>query len=475
MNSKDESIILIDLPVFPKGVISLSLVTVAGCFTPAFGVKIVDLNISNTDDSLLSDTKNILFGLKVSSQSFRFAVALSEKIKSLNPTAKIVWGGELPTLLPHLCLQHAHSVVSGLFEPIAEKFIADLNTRKLQRQYIGENTGEQKFSVPAFHLLDQSEKYYSFMGYPLETSRGCTEKCIFCMVHVMQKRNYNLKTTVHLRDIISNYSGKFINVVDYNFGVSEAHVVEVARIIKESGATGWMAEMCIELLDNETVLRALSESNCKMIYCGLESIDRFALSSVHKMNTNHIENYERIIRKAQRYGIQIAAGIIIGLEGTHKKTFSELYKFFQSMGIIYAKLTFLTYNPGTKVHEYEKKRGVFINDAIENYDGNRLNFLPAGVDAAYIAEGTEWFIKNYYSLTGIISRSFNTRLSFLQRIEFILFNICYRDVYCQWLKFDVLQQPQNANRLTEKKFSKSFLFSLAEKTLHLVRKTQIKN
>jgi radical SAM superfamily enzyme YgiQ (UPF0313 family) len=263
--------------------------------------------------------------------------------------------------------------------------------------------------------------------------------------------------------------------VDYNFGVSVAHVVAVAALIKESGALGWMAEMCIELLDNEVVLMSLRDSRCKMIYCGLESIDQSSLNSVHKMNTNHIENYERIIRKVQSYGIQIAAGVILGLEGTHKNTFDELFKYYHRMGIIYAKLTFLTYNPGTKVHEYVRKKGTYLTEAIPSYDGNQLTYLPNGVDADYVANGAKKFIQRYYSVTGIVLRSFNTQLSPLGRLEYILFALSYRKVYLQWLEYDTLRKPENIQRLVDKPFEKSLITRVVEKTLTWTRKKQMNN
>ena len=210
-----------------------------------------------------------------------------------------------------------------------------------------------------------------------------------------------------------------------------------------------------------------------MIYCGLESIDQQSLKSVHKLNTNHIENYERIIRKVQSYGIQIAAGIILGLEGTHEKTFKELFAFYQRMGIIYAKLTFLTYNPGTRVHEYVKKNGSYLNEEISSYDGNQLTYLPNGVDAQYVARGAEEFISQYYSLWGIIARSFNTHLSVLGKVEFVLFNLCYRKVYLEWIEYNILNTPQNLQQLIEMPFSKSQTTILIEKALQWVREKRM--
>lgn len=474
MEVDKKRIILIDLPTFPKGVISLSLLSVAAGLREHYAVQLVDLNFPGADAQLPAPEPVAMYGLKVSSQNLPHAIALSQKLKTASPQTPVVWGGELPSLLPDLCLEHADVVFGGLFEPIADAFIHDLQNGGLQRKYFGKNTEGQ---VPAnidFSLLPQPENYFSFMGYPLETSRGCTENCIFCMVHTMQKKNYLVKGTDQLQGALAQYKGKFINVVDYNFGVDAENVKEVSRLIKNSGALGWMAEMCIELLDNEEVLQALGESRCKIVYCGLESIDQQSLESVNKMRTNHIENYERIIRKAQAHGIQIAAGIILGMEGTHPRTFDELYSFFHRMGIIYAKLTFLIYNPGTKVQQFVRKKGRFVTDDISHYDGNRLTYLPDGVDLEYVKRGTRSFIRRYYSLPGIVARSFNTRLSGWGRLEYILFNLFYRKTYRQWLTHDTLSHPENVRVLVDKKLSKSAWTKLMEKMIYWVRIQQMK-
>ena len=472
MNKKH--IILIDLPVFPKGSITLSLPAVAAIYAGEYEVEVVDLNMLSISDFLqtVGARKNVAFwGLKVSAQNFEEAKNISAAIKKADQNQLIVWGGELPTLLPEDGLRHADTVVQSLWEPVADEFISDLKNNRLKRIYTGDNKFElTNLLPPRFDLVRHAEQYYSFMGLPLETSRGCTEVCTFCMVHVMQKKNYFTKSEAQLREELKAYKGKFINIVDYNFGVSAEHVISTSRLIKESGATGWMAEMCIEFLDNDTLLAAMQKSGCRMIYCGLESIDDKALESVHKMNTNHIENYERIIRKVQSYGIQIASGFILGIEGMNERTFESTFQFFQRMGILYAKLTFLTYNPGTKVAAYMKKKGEFTTDDLSYYDGNHLSYLPHGVSAKVVAEGTENFIRQFYSFKNIVARSFNTNLSFARQLEFILFAYCFSDAYRQWLQEDVLRQPDNLVVLLKKQFKKSFLVYWADHLLSFIRK-----
>lgn len=472
MSIKKSSIILIDLPTFPKGVLSLSLISIANFLSEKFDVQIVDLNFMPYSEYTPPLKSVLMFGLKVSSQNYKQAVTLSQKIKKINPQAIIVWGGELPTLMPDLCLNIADTVFCGLFEPTAEVFIQDLETNNLKPKYTGGIVANYPIAVPNFEFIKNIERYYQFIGYPLETSRGCTEKCIFCMVHVMQKTQYKTEPIEILKKHIHKYKGKFINIVDYNFGVNTEHVIAVARLIKESEATGWMAEMCIELLNNDEILEALKNSRCKMIYCGLESIEQTSINSVHKMNTNQIENYEQIIRKVQSYGIQIAAGIIVGMEHSHQKTFENLFEFYHRMGIIYAKLTYLTYNPGTRVHEYVKKKGSYVTEDICAFDGNQLTYLPNGVAAKHINDGLTKFIQSFYSVRGIVRRSFNTSLTFWGRVEYVTFALCYRQTYIDWLKYDTINNPRNIISLIEQPFRKSIYLQLFEKILHWVRQLQ---
>jgi len=463
-------VILIDLPVFPKGVLSLSLINVAACFRKQYDVRIADLNIVTPDwDTLLPGARFI--GFKVSAQSFDFAVSITQLIKAKYKGTPVVWGGELPTLLPDVCLEHADTIVSGLFEPVVSDFIADLESCNLKKVYKGPNDGRmQPVPLPDFTMLPNPGAYYTFMGLPMETSRGCTEKCVFCMVHVMQPRQYHTAAIELLEQRAQLYKGHFVNVIDYNFGVDKGHVIQVASILKKAGVTGWMAEMCIELLDDDELLQALQQSGCRIIYCGLESIDEAAIASVHKMHTNHIANYERIIRKAQSYGIQIAAGIILGMPGMKAATFDKLFSFYSRMGIVYAKLTYLTYNPGTRVHSYMRKKGEYLTDTISHYDGNHLTFLPTGVNEAEIYAGTKKFISRFYSPYQIIKRSFNTRLSFRGRAEYILFNFCYRVAYLQWIDAGVLKKDAAFDTLLNRPFKKNLFIQLCEWLLGYLRK-----
>jgi hypothetical protein len=466
-----ENIILVDLPTFPKAIISLSLPVVAAYLNDVFAVKIIDLNLPGGRSELFSHPLGGLkmVGLKVSAQNFHLAVQLTAELRQKFPGVKMVWGGEYPTLEPDKCLTYADTILTGLFEPVAVQFCQDFANERLSRIYPGSNEFSlDKNLAPAWECLPKKNAYYRFMGMPLETSRGCTETCTFCMVHVMQKKHYHLKPVAQISHELEMAGEGFVNVVDYNIGVDKAHVISTAQLIKQSKAVGWMGEMCLEALDDDEVLSALRESRCKMIYCGLETIEEAGLESVHKMNTNHIENYRRIIAKAQGYGIQVASGFILGLPGSTVQTFENALAFFESTGIMYVKLTFLTYNPGTKVQKYMQKKGTFVNDNPAWYDGNHLSYIPLGLDKNIVTEGSIKFIRKFYGLKGIIRRSRHIRGGLLKKTGFICFNLGYRHAYFQWLNYDILHQPERFEFLLQKPFRKNLVTIIAERLLLLI-------
>ena len=190
------------------------------------------------------------------------------------------------------------------------------------------------------------------------------------------------------------------------------------------------------------------------------------------MNTNHIANYRRIISRAQEFGIYVASGFILAIDGTKPDTFRQTQMFFEQTGIMYAKLTFLTYNPGTKVQQYYRKKGQFKSEDPKYYDGNHLSFLPNGVKEEDVYTGTQWFIRNFYSFRAIIKRSYYFKGSMLQKFAFICFNICYAVPYHQWLKNDIFGDESGFEVLLEKPYKKTILLNMAERMLLLTWKLQ---
>ncbi len=469
-------IYFIDLPTFPKGVISLSFPAIAASLPEKYPIVFVDLNLIGFSDKNVRDFKsgNVFFvGIKVSLQNYKYAIDTTEKLRTYNKNLKIIWGGEYPTLFPKEASLYADSIVCGAFENVSSEILADLTLYSLKRSYDGKKNYNCSVLKPARYSILKNGKFYSqTMGFPLETSRGCDKKCTFCMVHTMQPLN-NFKTLNQLNLELKILNGKYVNVIDYNIGSNKEHLDNVIKAFTSSKTLGWMGEMCLESLDDDDLLKRLAKSKCRIIYCGLESIDEESLLSINKAKTNNVENYSRIIRKAQSHGIQIAAGIIIGMEGANKGNIDATFQFYQSIGIIYAKLTFLTYNPGTKVFQSMKRVGAYLTDKIEYFDGNHFTFLPRRVNKEEVMASLIENINSFYSKRNILKRAANAGLKDLEFQEFIHFNLSYREVYLKWIKNDIFNNEEGFKKLLNKKYKKSNAIIQSEKTINKIRKKRM--
>ena len=140
-NPLDVQILLIDLPVFPKGVLSLGLPILASALGKHFTVSILDLNQQDWDKySVQGFVDNVDYvGLKVSSQNFDHAVQLTADLKKNHPNITVVWGGELPSLLPDKCLEHADTIVTRRIEGCLPEFVEDIRNGSLKQNYLNYN------------------------------------------------------------------------------------------------------------------------------------------------------------------------------------------------------------------------------------------------------------------------------------------------------------------------------------------------
>lgn len=466
-----KKIVFIELPTLPKGFYSLSLPTVAGALAQYLSVEIIDLNINTLERvplTLWSDVS--YFGLKVSSQNFQVAIQTTEWLRGNFPDAQILWGGELPTLQPDLVAKYADTVISGRIESLYHQLGQDLIKNTLQKKYTGGQSSE--FIQPLWPEKGQQVKYKRFMGIPLETSRGCVRKCTFCLVHTMQP-SIDFKSREQIRRELSSYTGNMVYVIDYNVGMNKDHLLMLADEIKESSVLGWSGEMCLESLDDDEILLALQHSRCKIIYCGLESVESAELRSVNKAKTNTVTDYQRIISKVQSYGIHLAAGVIWGLPGSTEESVLQTCRLFQKWGLHYVKFTFLTYNPGTKIKQSMEKMGRFITDAIEEFDGNHVTFIPRGSSYNQIMNATRSTFDYYYSWKSILARSWRAS-GFLGKLERFLFNTCYK-YSSDHLASDVVGSSESSySELLVKPYNKNVVERFAESLLYLVWRLQKK-
>ena len=139
--------------------------------------------------------------------------------------------------------------------------------------------------LPARHLLPMSR--YLALGYPVSiiTSRGCPNKCIFCLGRKMvgfKGRFRNPKLVVDEIEQILAYGFTRINIADDLFTANKQRVGVLCEEILNRGVKfAWSAFARVNTVDRE-LLAIMKEAGCDAISFGIESGNPEMLKRIKK-------------------------------------------------------------------------------------------------------------------------------------------------------------------------------------------------
>ena len=316
--------------------------------------------------------------------------------------AKVIFGGTYPSLQPEQCLPNGDAVVVGELEGQTGRIMHDLERGQLGGVY--KNPAPPDVSHmprPRVDLL--SNEYYRAAAYPIEFTRGCPNAGGFCVnPYVFRKFR-----TISLENIARDVGFRDMDILavhDLNMTGDRDHALRVARMLEEIGGLHWSAEMTLGSLDDDELLEALARGGLIDAYVGLETINPKALAKINK-GFNRVEDFLRVIRKVQRYGIRVASGMVLGLDGEDKDFYKRMLGFFEEAKITFTTPTYVTYVPGTRAYEQMRAAGRIMTDDLRAYDGVHPTVVPDSMTVAELNEGLRWFIRRFFSLRSILKRA----------------------------------------------------------------------
>jgi radical SAM superfamily enzyme YgiQ (UPF0313 family) len=378
-----------------KGLRILTLPVLAAEFGRYADVEVCDENVEPVDYSRV-DVVGISLLVYNAPRGFKMARRFRQQ------GAKVILGGTYPSLQPDHCLQHADAVVVGELEGLTGRIMHDLERGRLEKVYRNAEPPDiSHMPRPRVDLL-KSDRYIGH-GYPIEFTRGCPNACGFCVnPYVFRKFR-----TISLENIARDISYRDMDVLaveDLNMTADRAHALRVARLIEETGGLKWGAEMTLGSLDDDELLEAFARSGFTDAYVGLESINPRALARINK-GFNRVEDYLRVIRKVQSYGIRVGCGMVLGLDGEDRDYYKRWLAFLEDAGMCFVTPTYATYVPGTRAYQEIKSAGRLITDDLRAYDGLHPIFEPDGMSLEELNSGLRWFTRRFFSLRSILRRA----------------------------------------------------------------------
>jgi radical SAM superfamily enzyme YgiQ (UPF0313 family) len=224
---------------------------------------------------------------------------------------------------------------------------------------------------PARHLLPLSR--YRALGFPISliTSRGCPNRCIFCLGRRMVGPKVRYKSVSKIIDEIEDLVSQgfdIINIADDLFTADKKRVKAICRaIIDRDIRFIWSAFVRVDTLSEE-ILQHMKQAGCASVAFGVESGNPEMLKRIKKGIT--VEQARQAALLCRKAGIRPHASFIVGLPGETAETLNDSLALVREMDIEYG-FHFLSPFPGTTVREHAAAYDLeILSDDWSRYDAN---------------------------------------------------------------------------------------------------------
>lgn len=244
--------------------------------------------------------------------------------------------------------------------------------------------------LPARHLLPMSR--YQALGFPVSiiTSRGCPNKCIFCLGRKMvgfKVRYRSTQSVVSEIESILAYGIDFINIADDLFTANKKRVQEFCSEIKKRGLSfQWSVFARVNTVDYDT-LKMMKDAGCHSVSFGIESGNPDMLARVRKGIT--LAQAREATSACKRAGIIAHASFMAGLPGESMETLEDSKRLINELDILYG-FHYLAPFPGTTVRDHIEDYDLeILSDDWDLYDADKVIVRTSHLEPVQIRDFVE--------------------------------------------------------------------------------------
>lgn len=388
-------------PTPPFGLMSLA----AYLIEKGIEVRIADYIITRFSEekarSIVDDFNPDIIGATGVTMNIKKAFSIMQYFKELTPEATFVMGGPHVTfdadtvLREHPCIDY---IVRGEGEITFFELLSAIEKNGSPENVLGISykkdndiihNGQRPFiedinilPFPARHLVALTK--YRALRFPVNmvTSRGCPNKCIFCLGSKMVGRKVRYFETMRIVDefeMLSKMGFSQINIVDDLFTSNKKRCIEFCdEIIRRGIRHKWTAFARVDTVSLE-LLQAMKQAGCTTLCFGIESGNQEILDTVKKRIT--IDKCKMAVDLCRQAGIIPMTSYILGLPGETRETVQTTMDFAKKLSPHYGYHILAPF-PGTEVREQKEKYGIkILTDDWDLYDANQAVCVTDHIDA----------------------------------------------------------------------------------------------
>lgn len=393
---------------------SISLLVLAALTPEEHQIEIQDENLAPITFNSSADLVGITCNVDMSQRGFNIARKYRER------HIPVIMGGIFPSSCPEQVLPHADSVCIGEAENVWHSILRDAQQGTLKKVYQWKGSPELKVVPrPKWEAIDCRKYLYTNV---ITTSRSCPHGCEFCYNSCEYTvKRYRRRPIPNVIAEIEKLDTNQVMFVDDNFIGDTDWAIEFLNVIKSKNLT-WHAAVSVDIGRKLDLLDLMTETGCKSLYIGFESINASSISSVNKKQ-NSVDDYEKTIDAIHDRGIMVNASMVFGFDHDQPTVFDATLAWLVSNHIETMTAHILTPYPGTKLYKRLESEGRIIDRNYENYNTAHVVYQPKLMSPEELYQGYLGMYTGFYSLHNIWNRRPKLKSEWY---PFFLFNFGYR-------------------------------------------------
>ncbi len=326
---------------------------------------------------------------------------LGRRFKLKKPEGVSIAGGFDATFRPEHWKPYADFVVRGEAEKILLKLMNQIieDGGSLKERVFGPEPlmSPEELSELPHPIYDKATKKGISVA-AIETSRGCTNNCVFCSVAEFYKGKYRVKSDNWVIEELKRTRniGIYNFFTDDNIAAYSNRTIRTLESVVENGLhkKPGVAQLTVKAAKSPALLTALKNAGIRTLCVGIESINDASLNSLGKPYSAD-ENMEAV-KTFREYGFWVHGMMIIGADGETPKSARETLEWAKT-NLDSVQFFPLIPLPGALLYKQMEEKGRILTSDYSLYDGHHVVIKPENFTPYELQTTVINMYKDFYS------------------------------------------------------------------------------